>query len=100
MGVIETVLWSVFANVLTMFLTNPFQKIGKKQTNLSEILKDAIEGVAGKFEWEGTPRLEEVCLFLGLPEVESVVRQIFSVKISESNVKNIELITIPTPKDI
>jgi muramidase (phage lysozyme) len=89
---IQAVILGVVSNVLTMFLVSPFEKGEKKHTSFNRIIQKAIEKVADTFEWTGAPEVEEVCLFLTSPEVEAVIRQVFSVKLSESNIKNIELI--------
>jgi hypothetical protein len=89
---IQAVMLGVVSNVLTMFLLSPFKRGEQRQSELLPIIQEAIEEVAETFEWTGTPRIEEVCLFLTSPEVEAVIRQVFSVKLSESKVQNIELI--------
>lgn len=89
---ILTVMLGVISNVLTSFLLSPFQKGEAKQVPFDRIIKNAIEDIADTFQWAGTPSVEEVCLFLTSPEVEAVIRQIFSVKLSESKADTIKLI--------
>jgi hypothetical protein len=89
---IQAVILGVISNVLTMFLLSPFKKGEKTQASFKRIIEEAIEEVADTFEWTGTPAVEEVSLFLTLPEVEAVLRQVFSVKLSESKIENIDLI--------
>ncbi|HXU40498.1 MAG TPA: hypothetical protein VN937_29345 [Blastocatellia bacterium] len=60
----------IVSNVLTMFLVSSFSKGDKDNVSLVAIIRKAIEDTADTFEWTGTPRLEEVCLFLLTPEVE------------------------------
>lgn len=59
------------------------EKMRRNQTALQPILQRAADALAEKIEWEGPPRLEEVCLFLTSPEVETVLRQIYSARLSE-----------------
>ncbi|MBE7445676.1 MAG: NACHT domain-containing protein [Planctomycetia bacterium] len=89
---IENIILGVIANGLTAIIAHlghkgrKFlfgEKIGQKNTDFLSLLKNAADEVAEKIEWNGPSRLEEVCLFLTSPEVEAVVRQIYSVKHSE-----------------
>ncbi len=65
-----------------------------KQREMQELIKKATEEVAETIDWEPPPRIEEVCLFITSPEVESIVRQIVSTKLlengSQRNLKSIE----------
>jgi hypothetical protein len=78
---IRSAIIGVVSNVLTMFLVSPFSKGEAKNVSLGAMIRNAIEEMADTFEWTGTPRMEEVCLFLATPEVESVLRQMFSTKL-------------------
>jgi hypothetical protein len=92
MGPLTSVILGVVSNVLTMFLVRPFSADETKPPSLSSILEGAIDDTADSFEWIGPPRLEEVCLFLATPEVEAVVRQVFSVKLVQKTNGTIESI--------
>jgi hypothetical protein len=48
------------------------------QASLGSILEAAIDQAVEDIEWQGPPRIEEVCLFLESPEVEEIVRQIYA----------------------
>lgn len=95
---IENILLGVIANGLTAIIAHLGrkgrkllcgEKIGQKDTNLLSILKNAADEVAENIEWNGPSRVEEVCLFLSSPEVEAVVRQIYSAKQSEGKHQSI-----------
>lgn len=70
------------------------KKTDDKRTELQALIKKATEEIADAIEWEPPPRVEEVCLFIISPEVESIVRQILSSKLmgngSRNNLKSIE----------
>lgn len=79
---VEAVVLGVVANVITSLIYGPFRKAEKKQIALKPLLKKAIEEGADVIEWTGPPRVEEICLFLATPEVESVIRQFYSYRLS------------------
>jgi hypothetical protein len=89
---INAVLLGVVSNVLTTFLLSPFGKAGKKKPSSQRIIREAVAEVGETVEWSGTPRVEEVCLFLASPEVESVVRQIYSSRLTQSKEVSVELV--------
>src|SRR5829696_6856926 len=89
---IQSIMLGVVSNVLTMFLAMPFSQHEKKKPSFDSLLKKAIEETADTFEWSGKPRVEEVCLFLVTPEVESVLRQLFATKIVEKSESNVNVI--------
>lgn len=103
---IQAVLLGVLANALTALVARVAQKgetlligedILKKRkldgTALEPILQKAIAAVAEGIHWEGPQGIEEVCLFLGSPDVEAIVRQVFSASLSEGKRGNtLELI--------
>jgi len=78
---IEAVILGVVSNVLTSLMYGPFRKAEKRQPALKPLLKKAIEGAADVIEWTGPPTVEEICLFLATPEVESIVRQFYSSRL-------------------
>jgi hypothetical protein len=70
-----------------------YQRIKREETALYPILKRATEAVAEGIEWNGPPRMEEICLFLSSPEVEAIVRQMYSAKLVREREQNsLELI--------
>ena len=79
---VEAVVLGVVANVLTTLMYGPFRKAEKKQITLKPLLKKAIEEGVDVIEWTGPPRVEEICLFLATPEVESIIRQFYSYRLS------------------
>ncbi len=68
------------------------EKMKRERAALQPILQRAADAVAESIEWDGPSRLEEVCLFLTSPEVEKIIRQIYSTKLSEDKGQNLELI--------
>jgi hypothetical protein len=89
---ILSVILGVISNVVTQLSFAPFRSSDKKNPPLRELLRDAILDVSETFEWSGPPRVEEVSLFLSSPEVEAVVRQLFSIRIIESEANGTESI--------
>src|SRR2546428_10504024 len=89
---------SIFLGLITNGLTSLIAQSGNKigelligeeflekweleKTSLEPILHEAIVSVAETVEWKGRPAREEVvCLFLLSPDVEEIVRQIYSTK--------------------
>jgi hypothetical protein len=59
------------------------EKIDRDKSALEPILHKGTDSLAENIEWGGPAKLEEVCLFLSSPEVESIVRQIYSTKLSQ-----------------
>ena len=52
-----------------------------EKTSLEPILQHAITNVEEHIEWKAPPSLEVTCSFLLTPEVEAIVRQIYSANI-------------------
>jgi len=82
------VLLSVAGNALTALLANFGQGtrkllIGETRdpNKLEPLLKDAAEKLSDTVDWAPPPPLEEVCLFLVSPEVESLIRQIYATRL-------------------
>jgi GTPase SAR1 family protein len=95
---IQNVILGVVGNIFTSFLYYSANKgirlfVGEKnikrkrmsQTSLEPILTSAIAEVFEGVEWDGSTKSTEICLFLGSPEVEDVVRQIFSSLLLQSD---------------
>lgn len=90
---LQNVILSLIANGLSSLIAKSTHKahdllIGKEflekweleKTSLEPILQKAIVSIAENVEWNGRPAREEVvCLFLLSPEVEEIVRQIYSM---------------------
>lgn len=49
--------------------------------SLETILKGVAHQVSETIEWGGPPNLEEICLFLLSPEVETILRQVYATKL-------------------
>ncbi len=69
----------------------------EKWQNENEVLEphllEAIKGVAEHIEWRGGIREEIIALFLLSPEVEEIVRQVYSTKLAkEEEITNIKAI--------
>ena len=85
---IDDVLAGLFANALTAFVAKLGHNVrddlkSDDNTNsLEEILHEATDEFAEKFEWNGPGRLEEVCLFLASPESELTLHEIYSLDFS------------------
>ena len=90
------IILSIVANGLTSLFGHLSHKTGElligkdflekwelEKTALLPILQNTPHTVAESFQWQGPPTLEETYAFLHSPEVESIVRQIFSMKLSE-----------------
>lgn len=58
------------------------RKIKQNKIKLQPILEKAMDTIAEGIEWEGPPRMEQVCLFLTSPEAGAIVRQIYAAKLS------------------
>lgn len=69
------------------------QKIELDKTSLEPVLSKVTEAAIQVVQSIDGIRLEEICLFLGSPEVEGLIRQIFSAKLIEKlYTNNIELV--------
>jgi hypothetical protein len=90
-----SVILAVAANGLTALIAHLGHKskefiIGKdflekwelEKTALQPILQNVPHDVAENMQWQGPPSLEETYAFLHTPEVEAIVRQIYSMKFS------------------
>jgi len=95
----------IIAGIMSGIITNCLMGLAKylggskeeistdKRTELHALVKKATEEVAETIDWKAPPRLEEVCLFLTSPEVESMVRQILSAKmLGNGNRRNVQSI--------
>jgi RNAse (barnase) inhibitor barstar len=56
-----------------------------KENGLMASITGAIEKVSETIELHSAIRIEEICLFLATTEVETTIRQIYTVKLSESH---------------
>jgi hypothetical protein len=101
---IQNIILGVMGNGLTSLIAHSGQKfkayvldekflqeMREKGHSLQGLLQNAADSVAEEIEWNGPAKVEEVCLFLMSPEVESIVRQIYSTKLLDSH-SSIELI--------
>src|SRR5436853_323563 len=88
----QGVMTNLIANALTTLVTAGIKKgeqllVGEEllekwkieKTALLPIIQDAIDHVANEINWDSPVRMEILVLFLETPEVEQVVRQIFSL---------------------
>lgn len=88
---IQNILCGVTANLLTATLSLVVKngKESKKgKDTLNEKLKLAISSVSDTIGWSGEEPVEEICLFLLSPEVESVLRQLFCSKLLGDSANN------------
>ena len=94
--VLSGVISGVVANCiteLTKYLGSKEKIIENKQLDIQAIIREVTKLSAEKMEWAPPPRLEEVCLYLVSPELESIIRQIVSINIlGNENSKNMDLI--------
>jgi hypothetical protein len=98
-------LQSIILGLITNGLTSLVAKLGHKsgelligkeflekweleKTALQPILQKAIRDVEETVEWEGPPSLNVTCLFLLTPEVEAIVRQIYSASLVDKRKRN------------
>lgn len=95
---LEAVILGIIANGISTILARCTRKgweaisgdctqddTAKKSKDIGPIIKSAIGKVSYTFEWNNEPRVEEVCLFLDTPEVENIVRQIYSANLLEAD---------------
>ncbi|MCP4669558.1 MAG: NACHT domain-containing protein, partial [Deltaproteobacteria bacterium] len=100
MAALESIVCGVIANGLTALLAFMGRKTGElltgkelrkklklDETALKPILEKAVTKVADTVDLKGPGKMEEVSLFLHSPEVETMVRQIFSFRLSMKNEK-------------
>lgn len=95
----QDIIVNTIANVLASLLLNlacsASSILRGRQTedlSLDTLLRKAISDVSENIEWEGSARIEELCLFLGSPEVEAIVRQIFSAKFNDQDPGTLDVI--------
>ena len=97
MDPIQSILLGLLTNGLTTFIAQfarrdsklllgkeLYNKIKWEQTALEPILQKATNILIESMEWQGTPSVEVVCLFLSSPEAEAIVRQIYAAQFLES----------------
>jgi hypothetical protein len=96
------VLMSVLGNGLTALIATSYNRgkavlfsdsLYSNETPLNNYVRSALAEVAEKIQWADTPRLEEICLFLTSPDVETVVRQMYSANLADDQthyLKNIK----------
>lgn len=97
MDVVQSILLGLLTNGLTSFIAqfaqrdsrlllgkNLYNKIKWEQTALEPILQKATSILVERIEWQETPSLEIVCLFLSSPEAEAIIRQIYAAQFLES----------------
>ena len=80
---IHPILEGVIANVLTAMLGQLSRKQTRPVSDIVALLKRAIGELSQEFAWGGTGRVEEVCLYLGSPEMEAIIRQLFAAKLTK-----------------
>lgn len=83
------VLSSVIGNCISGF--TKFHQEGKsgiKKINIENIIAVAISEAIEEVQISPPYRLEEVCIYIGSPEVMSIIRQIFSVKLIQGGDQN------------
>ncbi len=94
---IQNVILGVIGNGFTSLIAHSGQKaksffldeeslarMQERGHSLQGILENAADSVAEEIEWDGPASLEQVCLFLMSPEVEAIMRQIYSATLLES----------------
>src|SRR6185503_12970961 len=103
---ITNIILSVVGNALTsliaytidqsrksIFGKDLFAKTDSMKSSLEPVINQIIDSVTDITNSIGTLSIEEVCLFLNTPEVETIIRQLFSAQITENIHNNqIELI--------
>jgi hypothetical protein len=89
---LTNIILGVSANILTSILTWTTEGarrvlVGKKEPKQTtqHLIERASEKVSDTFTWKGPGQLELVCLFLTSPETTTILRQIFSLKISKND---------------
>jgi len=88
-----SIILGLITNGLTSLIAVSGQQVGKaligkeflekwelEKTSLEPLLRTAIERVAETVQWKGPAKEEVVSLFLLTPEVEEIVRQIYSTR--------------------
>lgn len=85
----DTATTLVLLPILTGIITNVLTSLGgrfigdsQSSENLNGIIQRAISETSDGFTWQGSQRLEEVCLFLAIPEVEQLTEQLFSTRLA------------------
>lgn len=71
-------LWEVLRRVASASFADP-----PPRSAVAEAVEEGLEAAVETLAWDfADPRLEEVCLFLGGPEVRSLVQQVFASSLS------------------
>jgi hypothetical protein len=95
-GVVEGVVLGVLGNAATSVSAWAASKLSRRligeellekwkieETALQPMLRKAADALAEVVELGGPARMEEVCLFLVTPEVEAILRQIYTARLTE-----------------
>lgn len=78
------ILVNLVSNALYSLLTNSLPD-DADNSNLEQSIKKIIDDLSHSFEWKGSLKVEEVCIFLDSPEIQQVIEQLFSIDLSENN---------------
>jgi hypothetical protein len=64
----------------------------KSKPTLKSVRNQSLEDLSDTIDWEGSPSLEEVCLFLTSPESEAIVRQLCATQLMDNEQGGVETI--------
>lgn len=92
--ILENLALGIAANALTSVLVGIKNQVGgllvdrafleelrRRRASIEPILKEATQNLSDSIDWRGSANVEEVGLFLLSPEVEAILRQIYSMKL-------------------
>lgn len=90
MEVFLTIALNVISNGLSSMLGGWLEKEDVQE--IEGIISAVVRDTAETFEWDGEPRLEEVCLFIDTPEIEELIKQLVSVHADQTKRSTIQQI--------